>query len=109
MSDDRYACVRLASSRHDRSRPRILHELKPEEGLDPPDRITEGIVMRGACAIRGVDSGLLSVAIMGAVGLFFAAFPSLGSRLFANDPAALESAKINLVWSGRAYAFYGLG
>jgi Na+-driven multidrug efflux pump len=65
--------------------------------------------MRGACAIRGVDSGLLSVAILGAVGLFFAAFPSLGSRLFANDPAVLESAKINLVWSGLAYAFYGLG
>jgi putative MATE family efflux protein len=53
--------------------------------------------------------GLASALLLGAVGLFFAVFPSLWSRLFTSDPAVLESARIYLVWSGLAFAFYGLG
>ncbi len=47
-----------------------------------------------------------SQAIRRGVALFF---PSLWSRLFTNDPAVLESARIYLVWSGLAFSFYGLG
>jgi MATE family, multidrug efflux pump len=53
--------------------------------------------------------GLASALMLGAVGLFFAVFPSLWSRLFTGDPAVLESARIYLVWSGLAFSFYGLG
>jgi putative MATE family efflux protein len=53
--------------------------------------------------------GLASALMLGAVGLFFAVFPSLWSRLFTSDPAVLESARIYLVWSGLAFSFYGLG
>ena len=53
--------------------------------------------------------GLASAAMLGAVGLFFAACPALWSRMFTSDPAVLESARVYLVWSGLAYAFYGLG
>ncbi len=53
--------------------------------------------------------GLAAAAMLGAVGLFFAAFPSLWSRMFTSDPAVLESARVYLVWSGLAYSFYGLG
>jgi Na+-driven multidrug efflux pump len=53
--------------------------------------------------------GLASALLLGTVGLFFAVFPSLWSRLFTSDPAVLESARIYLVWSGLAFAFYGLG
>ena len=47
--------------------------------------------------------------MLGAVGLFFAAFPNLWSRMFTSDPAVLESARIYLVWSGLSYSFFGMG
>ena len=53
--------------------------------------------------------GLVSACMLGAVGLFFAAFPHLWSRMFTHDAGVLESARIYLVWSGLAYFFYGLG
>ncbi|MDE2361849.1 MAG: MATE family efflux transporter [Hyphomicrobiales bacterium] len=53
--------------------------------------------------------GLAAAAMLGAVGLFFAVFPELWSRMFTHDPAVLESARVYLVWSGLAYSFYGLG
>ncbi len=55
------------------------------------------------------SGGLVSAVMLGVVGLFFAAFPHLWSRLFTSDPGVLESARIYLVWSGLAYFFYGLG
>ena len=54
------------------------------------------------------NGGLVAAFMLGAVGLFFAVFPSLWSGLFTSDPAVLESARIYLVWSGPAFAFYGL-
>jgi putative MATE family efflux protein len=53
--------------------------------------------------------GMIAALVLGAVGLFFAVFPALWSRLFTSDPAVLESARIYLVWSGLGFAFYGLG
>lgn len=53
--------------------------------------------------------GLMSAALLGAVGLFFAIFPQLWSRLFTHDVAVLESARLYLVWSGLAYSLFGLG
>jgi len=53
--------------------------------------------------------GLVSAAMLGLVGLFFAAFPHLWSRMFTSDANVLESARIYLVWSGLAYFFYGMG
>ena len=53
--------------------------------------------------------GLLSAVMLGAVGLFFAAFPALWSRMFTSDPAVLESARVYLVWSGLSYSFFGVG
>jgi len=53
--------------------------------------------------------GMVSAVMLGAVGLFFAAFPNLWSRMFTSDPAVLESARIYLVWSGLAYSFFGMG
>ncbi|HMN71649.1 MAG TPA: MATE family efflux transporter [Rhodoblastus sp.] len=55
------------------------------------------------------SGGIVSAAMLGAVGLFFAAFPHLWSRMFTSDPVVLESARIYLVWSGLAYFFYGVG
>jgi putative MATE family efflux protein len=54
------------------------------------------------------SGGFASAALLGVVGLFFAAFPNLWSRLFTNDAGVLESARIYLIWSGLAYSFYGL-
>ena len=53
--------------------------------------------------------GLTSAGMLGAIGLFFAAFPGLWSRMFTSDVGVLESARVYLVWSGLAYFFYGLG
>ena len=55
------------------------------------------------------SGGLTAAAMLGAVGLFFAIFPNLWSRMFTSDAAVLESARVYLVWSGLAYSFYGLG
>jgi putative MATE family efflux protein len=54
-------------------------------------------------------AGLATAAILGAIGVFFAIFPSLWSRLFTNDSAVLEASQLYLEWSGFGYAFYGLG
>jgi putative MATE family efflux protein len=55
------------------------------------------------------SGGLAAAAMLGFVGLFFAAFPNLWSRMFTSDAGVLESARVYLVWSGLAYSFYGLG
>jgi putative MATE family efflux protein len=54
-------------------------------------------------------SGLTAATMLGVVGVLFAVFPNLWSKLFTSDAAVLESARIYLVWSGPAYFFYGLG
>lgn len=53
--------------------------------------------------------GAMAAGLLGAVGLFFANFPYLWARLFTQDAAVLESARLYLVWSGLAYSLLGLG
>lgn len=53
--------------------------------------------------------GVLSMVVLGSVGLFFAAFPDLWATLFTTDPGVLASARLYLIWSGLGYALYGLG
>lgn len=53
--------------------------------------------------------GILSGLLIGAAGLFVAAFPDLWATFFTEDPAVLASARSYLVWSGPGYGFFGLG
>lgn len=53
--------------------------------------------------------GVLAMAILGSVGLFFALWPDLWATLFTTDERVLSSARSYLIWSGLGYAFYGLG
>lgn len=55
------------------------------------------------------SGGLVSATMLGVVGLFFAIFPHLWSRMFTSDAGVLESARIYLVWSGLSYSFFGMG
>ncbi len=54
-------------------------------------------------------AGLLSGALMGAIGLFVAAWPDLWGRLYSSDAQVLATARAYFVAAGPAYAFYGLG
>lgn len=54
-------------------------------------------------------SGVLSAAIVGAIGLAVCIWPSLWAGLFTHDAAVLAHAELYLRWAGPAYAFFGLG
>jgi putative MATE family efflux protein len=54
-------------------------------------------------------AGLLSAAMMGAIGLFVAIWPDLWGRLYSSEPLVLATARAYFAAAGPAYAFYGLG
>jgi putative MATE family efflux protein len=53
--------------------------------------------------------GCLSALVLGTIGLIVVIAPQLWANLFTKNPASLEIAQSYLVWSGPAYAFFGLG
>ncbi len=54
-------------------------------------------------------AGLLSAAMMGAIGVFVAIWPDLWGRLYSSEPLVLATARDYFSAAGPFYAFYGLG
>lgn len=53
--------------------------------------------------------GVLSMLIVGAIGLAVSLWPSLWAGLFAREAGVLQYAELYLRWAGPAFGFFGLG
>ena len=53
--------------------------------------------------------GVLSMLILGGIGVIVAVFPDLWTRLFSNAPAVLDATRSYFAWAGPCYGLFGLG